>query len=182
MLRNIITACFIFILFIVQTTFHDVISIGDIAPNLMIVLVCCVGFIQGKKTGMFVGVICGLLIDIFYGYSGIIGMTGLLYMYIGYVNGLFNEIFFTDDICIPVILTMFSDISYNFLYYCITFLLRGHLNIISYFGSVMFPEMIYTGFVAVFAFRLLKVISMKLEKYERRGEDKLVKGNLGDNN
>lgn len=182
MLRNIITACFIFVLFIIQTTFKGVISIGDIAPNLTIVLVCCIGFIQGKKAGMLVGIISGLLIDIFYGYTGVIGMTALLYMYIGYVNGLFHEIFFTDDICIPVGLTMVSDLVYNFLYYCITFLLRGKLDVISYFQSVMFPEMIYTGFVTVFAFRLLKVISLRLEKYERRGEEKLVKGDLGDNN
>ena len=181
MLRNIITASLIFALFIVQTTFNQAISIGGIAPNLMIVLTCCIGFIRGKKTGMFVGVVSGLLIDIFYGYSGIIGMTGLIYMYIGYVNGLFNEIFYTDDICIPVVLTMVSDLIYNFLYYCITFLLRGQLNLGIYFQTIMFPEMIYTGFITVFAFRLLKVINMLLEKYEKRGEEKLVKGDLGDN-
>lgn len=180
MLRNIITALFVFAAFIIQTTFNREISIGAISPNLMLVLVCCMGFIGGKKTGMFVGVFCGLLIDVFYGYSGVIGMNAILFMYLGYVNGLFNEIFFTDDICIPVLLVMVSDLVYNFLYYCITFLLRGNLDLAGYFKSIMFPEMIYTGFVAVFIFRLLKVISLKLEKFEKRGEEKLVKRDLGD--
>lgn len=182
MLRNIVTIFYIFLLFIVQTTFNKAISIGNISPNLMIILVCCTGFIRGKKAGMLVGVISGLLIDIFYGYSGIIGMTGLIYMYIGYINGLFNEIFYTDDICIPVILTMLSNLIYNFLYYCITFLLRGQLNIPVYFETIMFPEMIYTGCVTVFLFRFMKVVSMLLEKYEKRGEEELVKGDLGNNN
>ena len=57
MLRNIVTIFYIFLLFIVQTTFNKAISIGNISPNLMIILVCCTGFIRGKKAGMLVGVI-----------------------------------------------------------------------------------------------------------------------------
>jgi hypothetical protein len=46
----------------------------------------------------------------------------------------------------------------------------------------MFPEMIYTGCITVFLFRLLKVIDTKLEKFEKRGEENHVKGDLGDYN
>jgi rod shape-determining protein MreD len=148
----------------------------------MLVFVCCMGFIRGKKTGMYLGFLSGLLFDIFYGYSGVIGLTALSYMYLGYVNGLFYEVFYTDDICIPVILSILSDLAYNFLYYCVTFLLRGQLNIVLYFENIMFPEMIYTGCIAVFLFRFLKVINTKLEKFEKRGEENLVKGDLGDYN
>lgn len=182
MLQNLIMACSVFILFIAQTTFHNTISIGDIAPNLMLILICCVGFIKGKKTGMFIGFFSGILVDIFYGYSGVIGLTALAYTYLGYVNGLFNEIFYTDDICIPVILTMASDLIYNFVYYCVTFLLRGKLDLFDYFKAIMFPEMIYTACIAVFAFRFFKVVFAKLEKIEKRGEEKLVKGDMGDIN
>lgn len=180
MLRNLISLLLIFIIFIIQTTFHTTISIGGISPNLLLIFVCCSGFIRGKKHGMYMGFLSGILLDIFYGYSGVIGMNGILFMYLGYINGLFNEIFYTDDICIPVLLTMASDLAYNFLYYCVTFLLRGYLDIANYFKAIIFPEVIYTAFVAVFIFRLLKVISIKLDKFEKRGEEKLVKRDLGD--
>lgn len=180
MLRNLISLLLIFIIFIIQTTFHTTISIGGISPNLLLIFVCCSGFIRGKKHGMYMGFLSGILLDIFYGYSGVIGMNGILFMYLGYINGLFNEIFYTDDICIPVPLTMASDLAYNFLYYCVTFLLRGYLDIANYFKFIIFPEVIYTAFVAVFIFRLLKVISIKLDKFEKRGEEKLVKRDLGD--
>ena len=49
MLRNIVTIFYIFLLFIVQTTFNKAISIGNISPNLMIILVCCTGF-TGEKS------------------------------------------------------------------------------------------------------------------------------------
>lgn len=121
----------------------------------------------------------GLLIDIFYGFSGVIGFTALIYLYLGYFNGLFHEIFYTDDICIPVLLTVVSDLIYNLLYYCVAFLLQRRLNIALYFEKIIFPELIYTAVVTVFVFRLLKIIHNRLEKFEKRGEEKLVKGTLG---
>jgi rod shape-determining protein MreD len=171
-----------FILFILQTTFHTTISIGGIAPDLLLVFTCCTGFIRGKKEGMYIGLIAGLLLDLFYGYAGVIGMSGVIFMYLGYANGIFNDVFYTDDICLPVVIAMISDLIYNFIYYCVTFLLRGDLNVAGYFKTIMFPEMIYTGFVAVFAFRILKVINAKLEKFESRGEENVVKGDLGRDN
>lgn len=179
MLKKICMAIGAFLIFIVQTTFHHQISIGSISPNLTLAFVCCIGFIHGKKSGLFLGFFTGFLLDIFYGYSGVIGMTGLLYMYLGYINGLFNEVFYSDDICIPVLLTMVCDLVYNFIYYCVTFLLRGDLDVSGYFKNIMFPEMLYTGFVTVFLFRLWKVLSLKLEKFEKRGEEKLVKRDFG---
>ena len=178
MLRNIVMALLTFIVFIIQTCFKQEITIGDVAPNLMLALICCIGFIYGKKPGMYCGFAAGLLIDLFYGYGGVIGLTAILLMNLGYVIGLFNEIFYSDDICIPVLLIVVSDLIYNFLYYCITFLLRGDLNLASYFQIIMFPEMIYTGFVSVFLYWFIKFLSVKIEKFEKRGEDKLVKGNF----
>ena len=31
------------------------------------------------------GFLSGILLDIFYGYSGVIGMNGILFMYLGYL-------------------------------------------------------------------------------------------------
>lgn len=179
MLRTIIMFLLVVVLFFVQTTFNKTISIGGIAPNLLLVLVCCTGFIRGKKEGMYIGLFAGLLLDVFYGYAGVIGMTGLLFMYLGYVNGFFNEVFYTDDICLPIFVTMICNLVYNFIYYCITFLLRGELDLTGYFRTIMFPEMIYTGCIAVFAFRLLKIINAKLKKFESRGEEDIVKRDMG---
>lgn len=180
MIRNIVMACFLVVLFLFQTTFRQVITIGDIAPNLLLIFTCCMGFIKGKKTGMILGCVSGILLDVFYGFGGVIGLSGLAFMYMGYVNGLFNEIFYTDDICIPVILSMVSNLVFNLLYYFIAHMLKGQLDIAPYFEHIIFPEMVYTGCVTVFAFRLLKVIDTKLLKYEKRGEEKLVKGDLGE--
>ncbi len=176
MLRNILRIIILFTAFIIQTTFHETLAIGQIAPNLLLILVCCMGFISGRRVGIYTGFFCGLLLDIFFGYENIMGLSAFCFMYLGYINGSYHEIFFTDDICIPLILTTLSDLAYNFLFYCATFLLRGKLDFILYFKKIIFPEMIYTAVITVLLFRGLQVIHEKLEKYERRGGESRVKG------
>lgn len=47
--------------FIIQTTFIQHIAIGGVIPNLMLLIVICVAFMQGESDGLFVGIIGGLL-------------------------------------------------------------------------------------------------------------------------
>ena len=80
---------------------------GGIVPNLMIVLTASFGFMRGEKTGLLIGFFCGLLVDIFF--ASVIGFYALLYMYIGYMNGKFAQIFYPQDIKLPVALILCSD-------------------------------------------------------------------------
>lgn len=149
--------------------------LAGISPNLLLIFVCCSGFIRGKKHGMYMGFCQGFCLISFMDTLVLSVWTAYYSDYLGYINGLFNEIFYTDDICIPVLLTMASDLAYNFLYYCVTFLLRGYLDIANYFKAIIFPEVIYTAFVAVFIFRLLKVISTKLTNLKKEVKKNLLK-------
>ena len=54
---------------------------------------------RGRKEGMAVGVICGLLTDVFWGNT--IGFYILLYTVIGYLNGTFERLFYDEDIKLP---------------------------------------------------------------------------------
>ena len=87
----IITLCFL-----LQTTLFKTLSFANISPNLLIIAVSSFGFMRGKKEGLWVGFFCGLLIDIFCG--NYIGLYALIYMYIGFINGLFQKRFYPDDI------------------------------------------------------------------------------------
>ena len=102
MKRKIIVALMILISFLLQSTVFKALAIGSISPNLLVVLTSSFGFMRGKKEGLWVGFFCGLLEDIFYG--RLLGMHAVMYMYIGYVNGYFNRIFYGEDIKLPIFL------------------------------------------------------------------------------
>lgn len=170
--RVIITTLLIGIAFLLQSTLFQEMSFGLAAPNLLLILTFIFGFMRGKRSGMIVGLFCGLLIDIFF--SETIGFNALLYMSIGYVNGFFNKIFYDEDVTLPLLLLVGSDLSYNIVLYIFKFLLRNRLDFFYYFVNIMLPELIYTIFITVFVYRLILKINRKLEEYEKRGASKFV--------
>ena len=94
MRRKVSVFIIIAICFLLQTTLFQALSFASISPNLLIIVVSSFGFMRGKKEGMYIGFACGLLLDIFG--SGILGFYALLYMYIGYINGCFINVYPED--------------------------------------------------------------------------------------
>ena len=67
--RKIITLVIILVCFLLECTLFAKLSFALIKPNLLIIVTSSFGFMRGKKSGMFVGFVCGLLTDLFWGYS-----------------------------------------------------------------------------------------------------------------
>lgn len=172
MLTVIVSAVFIIICFLLQSTVFHSLSLGGIIPNLMIILTASYGFMRGRKSGLLIGFFSGLLMDIFF--SDVLGFYALLYMYIGYLNGVFKKMFYPEDIKLPIALIVGSDFLYNFLIYIITFLLRGRFQFIYYFFNIIIPEMVYTIIVTCILYPLLLISESLLERNEKEGVSKIV--------
>jgi len=165
MLRKIVVGLGIIICFLLQTTIFKFLELGSVSPNLILILTFAAGFMRGKKAGMYVGFFSGLLIDIFYGQ--VIGFNALLLMYIGYITGFFNSMFYDDEMTLPIGLVCASDFIYNFLYYIFCFLFRNRLNFGYYLVHIIIPEMIYTAVVTLIIYRLISGINTLIDKHEK---------------
>lgn len=115
MKRKITVVLIVIVCFLLQSTLFKALSIASISPNLLIIVTSSFGFMRGKKEGLMTGFFSGLCIDIFYG--GTLGFYAMIYMYLGYVNGMFRKIFFPEDIKLPMILITASDFVCNLLVY-----------------------------------------------------------------
>ena len=153
-----------FFCFLLQCTFFKFISLGGIAPNLLIILTSAFGFMKGRTEGMFVGFFSGLMMDVLFG-NGIIGLYTLIFTYIGFFNGMFNRMFFPDDVRLPIILITFSDLVYCFVVYVLTFLLRSRFDFGYYVLHIIIPETVYTIFITILFYRLLLKIETSLERH-----------------
>ena len=175
MKRNLIMVLTILISFVLQTTVFQYFNFGGIAPNLLIIVTASYGFMFGKRYGMTVGFISGLLMDIFYG--SVLGFYALIYLYIGAGNGIFHRVFYQNDIKLPLALITVSDLLYSFVCYILLFLLRGRFHIGFYFKSVIIPEIVYTIFVTVFLYPVILLLNKSPEKTEKRSDRWFVKKN-----
>ena len=162
MKRKIVIALMIIVCFLLQSTLFQSLSLASISPNLLIILTSAYGFMKGKKEGMAVGFFCGLLEDIFFG--RLLGMHALIYMYIGYANGYFNQIFYGEDIKLPMALISASELAYGLGTYLIMFLMRSRFDFFYYLKRIILQELLYTIIVTLFVYRVIYMIDQKIEK------------------
>lgn len=170
MLRKLFTGLCLILFFLLQVTLFQSFSLASVKPNLILIFVFTFGFMRGRRTGIWVGFFGGLLLDIYYGDS--IGFYAMLYMYIGYLNGIFYKLFYDEDITLPLLLIFASNIIYGFSVYVIRFLLRGRLDFGYYVQHVIIAETVYTMLVAIIIYRPLLKLNRVLEKIEKRSANK----------
>lgn len=172
MARKLTIAAIIILCFLLQSTIFQVLSFGSISPNLLIIVTASFGFMRGRKEGLWVGLFSGLLIDLFFGTY--LGFYTLLFVWIGYVNGMFRKFFYPEDIKLPMLLISASDLICNLGIYVLQFLFRGQFRFSYYFLHIMLPELVYTILVTLVLYFVILKINQKLEEIERRSAAKFV--------
>ena len=124
-----------------------------IIPNILIILVSCSGFMQGEREGMFVGFACGFLLDICS--FDVFGFYSILFMLIGFLNGLLHNFFYLKDLKIPAIMILSSDIVCCLATYFFLFLMRSRFDFPFYLVNIILPEVVFTLLLAVIVYPFL---------------------------
>ena len=172
MKRKVITFFIILISFLLQSTLFVKLKFGAVSPNLMLVVTSSFGFMRGRKSGMAVGAISGLLVDIFWGQ--LLGFHTLLYTVIGYLNGSFERLFYDEDVKLPIVLISASEFLYGICIYVFVYILQGDFAFGTYLFSIIIPELVYTILVTLILYQVILHINRKLESEEQRSASKFV--------
>jgi rod shape-determining protein MreD len=141
-------------------------------PNVLLFMTVTYGFLRGQYTGIFVGAFCGFLCDILSG--GMIGFYALVYLYIGWLSGVFNRFFYLDELVLPLILCGICDFLYGCYVYVLQFLLKGHFHFSLYLQKIILPEVVYTMVVAIVLYRIVLFVHNKCDEVEKRSARKFV--------
>ena len=156
--------------FLLQTNLPDWVPYLRVAPNLLLIITFSIGFLRGRIAGMFCGLACGLLSDAFGG--GILGYYTLIFIYIGYLNGLLSNIMVDDMILLPLILCLINEICYSVYVYLFGAFLLGKANFPDYIRTIAVPELIITLFCTVILYGLILFFHHRLEAREKTAEER----------
>ncbi len=170
--RILITALLIIVLFVLQESVFSRLKLGNVSPNILLILVSFAGFTRGRKEGMVVGFCSGLLVDLFFG--SWFGMYALIYMYIGFINGLFRRLFFGDDMKLPLLFIGLSDVMYGFIIYFFLFFTRQRTDVLFFANNIILPEAVYTVALGVILYVPLLLIYNFLGKTDQRSTKSFV--------
>ena len=113
MKRKIGELIIILLFYLFQVTLGRVISIAGIMPNLLIIIPVIFGYFNGKNEGMFTGFFAGALYDL--SASSLFGFSSLVFIYIGYLAGIFYRRYEGTEIIFPLIIVSAGDLIYEFL-------------------------------------------------------------------
>ena len=161
MRRLVFYIAMIFTAYFLQIGVFTNLTLGGIVPNLLVICTVSIGMIRGKKEGCLIGFFCGILMDaLFTIYFGFYGLTLAV---IGYMAGYVQQIFYEEDMTLPIAIIGIGDLIYGFIVYLAGFLTRGRMDIFFYFRKIMLPEVIYTLILAVFIYRIISWINKKIE-------------------
>ena len=158
--------------FFLQNNLFAASSLLETTPNILLIITFSFGFIRGPIDGMLIGMLSGLLLDMFFGTS--IGLTALVYLLVGYGNGILGRIYHAEFINMPLALCLFSDMGYNLCVFLFRFLVRGKLNIPAYALQIILPELIYTALLTLLLYPLLLKADVLIGKWETRSAKKFV--------
>ena len=170
--RPVITILIITVCFLLQCTVFQKLSFASISPNLLIIVTASFGVMRGRREGMWVGFLCGIITDIFFG--DLIGFYALFYTILGYANGFFKRIFYPEDIKLPLILIGASDFLLGNAVCVLMFIMRSKFHYWYYMGNIIIPELIYTILITLVLYQIILKINQKLESEEKRSASKFV--------
>ena len=166
MKRIILNVLLMLLAFTIQNGIFPLLPFLAASPNLLLILTFSFGFIYGKEAGMWYGLLAGILLDLFY--SGPFGFYTLLYIYIGYTNGICTRYYYEDYITLPVILSLINELAYNCYIYVFSFLIRNRLDFLYYFWEIILPETIFTVVATLLLYRSFLFTNRRLEELEKR--------------
>lgn len=151
--------------FLLQNNICRLIPFFKVSPNLLLIVTFSIGFLRGKVAGMLTGLLCGLILDAFGG--GVLGYYTLIFIYIGYFNGLLSRILVNDMILLPLGLCIVNEFCYSAYSYIFGILLMGKTNIWDYVRTIALPEMIMTFFCTIVLYGIIMAGNRRLTEGEK---------------
>lgn len=125
-------------------------EIKSVVPNLLLITIISMSLIYGKREGIFLGLIGGLLYDVLFG--RILGVYSLIYMLIGYLMGIISEKVYRENRLIPLIFSMVGTLLYHGSFYLIQYLLGYGLSITEYAKEYTGISLLLNTLLALFIY------------------------------
>lgn len=166
MKRIIINIVLMVLAFTIQNCVFPLIPFLAATPNLLLILTFSFGFIYGKQAGMYYGLLAGILLDLFY--SGPFGFYTLLFVNIGYFNGICTKYYYEDYITLPLVLSLVNELFYNLYIYVLRFLIRNRLDFFYYLREIIVPETIFTVVTTLLIYRFFLFTNRRLDEIDNR--------------
>ncbi len=164
-MRIIVTTVLVLINFILQTTLFQHLAIQSIFPNTALIVAVSYALLRGSKEGCIVGILTGLLFDVFFGTAT--GYYTLLFFAISYFTGKSQKNFYRENYLLPILFCTMAAGMYETFQFITELILRKDGNLLFFIIKILIPTIVYTAVVTVPIYRVLFGLNEWLELKEK---------------
>lgn len=169
MVRLIVTLLELIVCFLLQTSLFSFLRISGVVPNCLLILVITIAYTRGQIPAIVTGFFAGILLDLCF--SETVGFCAVIYMVVAFLAGYAHKIYYERDYFVPGALVLAGELIYSFMYYVLFFLLRGKLELHTYFIYTILPRMLYTILVSLALYPAFHGIHRLLLRLEGKNDD-----------
>lgn len=150
-----------FIIYFLQSNFFTWFNIAGVMPNLFIVLTMLIGLFMKKKSGFVLGIIFGVLIDLFVGVR--IGINAISLAIVGLCAEALDKSFSKDNRITVMFLTCILTVLAEVIVYALQILFCGtNLQVLA-FTKVIAIEVLYNAILIAVIYPLFWAFGSKIE-------------------
>jgi rod shape-determining protein MreD len=155
MVKNVVWACVIILLAaILESTILPRMAIYQARPDLALVILVFVSYVNGTMTGQSAGFCSGLLLDFLS--AAPLGLNAFIRTLIGAAAGCIKGMFFLDAVFLPMILCAVSTLAKAVVVFALHLLFAGAVPAYSFTGPKLWVELLLNTFIAPPLFGLLR--------------------------
>ena len=148
------------IIYVLQTTFVEYISIFGVKPDLILAALICFGAFHGKEKGALLALVTGAVVDLLFG--KIFGVNTLMYLYIVILASVVFEYLFEHNVLTVGVVTFVLSLLGEMVYSLILMLSGQSFGLLMMIKIVV-PYAVYTALAAMIVYPLLSKIYQRYE-------------------
>jgi len=142
-----------------QTTVLARLTLLGVIPQLVLVVVIALAWLEGERVGVTAGFFGGLLLDLQLPPASIVGLTALVYTFIGYGVGYFRQYSVGESVWSPVLAVVTGSILAEWGYALLAILLGRTWVSLAFTAKVSALVVLYDALLTPFIYPLVRRVS-----------------------
>ncbi len=161
MRANIYWAILVIFTALIEATWLGLIQIGDVLPNMVLLITVYFGITYGEERAMFTGALGGIIQDV--AADTALGHHALALIIVGYTVGRLSERLVTESPAVKAMMVLAACLVHGFIYITVDYVQNPGMNAVDAVLVSMIPRTFYTILVTpVVFYALFKVLPHSL--------------------
>ncbi len=146
-----------------QTTVIRGLEVFHVIPNLLFIVVVSYGILHDDYSSLFVGAVCGLILDVLGG--RVVGINTLICTYVAYLCLLISDNLFNNNAFVAMVFVLLLSIPYEVLTYLCYFVIWGKGSLWYAVFHKILPIAVYNFLFTLPLYPIVKKVTGQIEAY-----------------